>query len=433
MGKNSSEFSIQFIENVNAVKYSRNGKFIGCLTSKGSNKILSAGLKYSLTIYDIENSCERAKISLEGKPIDYICFHNENTNYVVVIFEKSVFLWDIDAQKDCGSIHIANDFDCVIGNFALSDDGKYLGLVVLGRARIANAHFTRIFDIKAGTKVYENKHKPKNVPQNICFSPDNRYAVVIIDGSIFQVLYQTKENMFIIGQMLRVSISGANSINFHPNNKKLYIAEHTSFRMINKKLTSRKGDIVIYDFINKRLDKFLQPYDNDQGAYNFEFNISGSLFLTKSNLGFKVFNNGTGSLVLDISKEIADLEDENKVMSASLDPFKDDIVVSLSDNTVKIIPIYSQDQDELFEIDQVKPGGYTAFINPGSEKYKKPMGCFGKGIISVFVIIGSLFAYGFASYQFGDLGFILVFILTIAIIIYMVYRQIITFKKTGPF
>ncbi|NMA85529.1 MAG: WD40 repeat domain-containing protein [Epulopiscium sp.] len=99
---------------------------------------------------------------------------------MLVQFERSVYLWNIDTEQECGNIGITRSFITGINNIAVSNDGKYLGVVALDKTITAsNATFVRIFDIQEGIKIYESKHGYVNNPaENICFSPDNSYAVI---------------------------------------------------------------------------------------------------------------------------------------------------------------------------------------------------------------------------------------------------------------
>lgn len=363
-------FEILFSNNVIDAKFSRNGKFISCLVHEK---------KYSLIIFDAEYGTEYARIKLNSEPMDFICFDNEGINYAIAVFRSSAFLWNLDSGEDCGRLNISVSASLVTGinNYALSNDGMFFAFTAFDKtATLSNASFARIFNIKEGNKVYESKHGyTNNTAENICFNHDNKYAVITINGPssglILQILKQSTDNTYYIVDVLQTTVGNTHEIKFHPKNNILYMVEKAGYFVVNKIKYEKKGAIIVYDLENRRIQKFLRPNQEKEGAWNLEFNNNGSLFLTKSVLGFKVFDNKDGKLVKDVSKEAID---NIQIQSASLDPLYNYVLVVLSDNTVRNDRIFSNSQDELFEVDDYeedcKQEGFLAVSEKKNKQYQ---------------------------------------------------------------
>lgn len=372
------EFQIIFGSEILDVKFSKNEKFFVSLIKESTTK-------YGLTVYSIEDNSEYARIHLDNRPKEYICFDDKGVNYIIASFAGEVNLWNIDSGENCGflGLNVLNSIVTGIQNFTLSNNGTYVGYTATDKTKtLGNATFCRIFNIKKDIKVYESKHS-KTVEAAICISPDNKYIVNILDegqGLTFNFLMFVGENQLEVHEkflhLAEPSLTNIKKAIFHPNGQRIFMVR-------NKK-------ILILDLGSKKIEKCLDFVTTE---IDFEFNYNGSLFMSKTNKGFGLFNSETGYVVMDISKEFNNPVDGIKVISASLSPINNHLLLCFNNGVVKSIDVDTYNCDEIFHVDdvntQVKFRTYTEAKS--MTKFRN---------VLIFVCI-SFLVYGFFAVYYG--------------------------------
>lgn len=344
------EFEIQFGTDLQNAKFSRNERFLIYLVSEKEEGLIGGSYRYKLVIYDIDNNDERARISLESKPRDYICFDDGGSNYVIAYFPNDIHLWNINSGENCGhlGLRVPNSLVTQIHDFVLSDNETYVGYVATDKTKtLSNASFCRIFNIKDGLKIYESKHGHYgNNVSALCISPDNKYVVKAFGRGnsviVLETLKFTEENKLIRQGEIRINnILYSNKIDcvsFDPDGNKIYL--------------TNKNLVIIHDFVNKKTERCLIPYaQSPSSGIDLEFNYNGDLLLTKSNLGFKLYDVETGQLKVDINKEIDDPSKGLNVISASFSPYNNYLLLCFNNGIIRNVDIDSMGRDEEFSIE----------------------------------------------------------------------------------